>query len=97
MFREDRELLADLKRVCNDAGLFALEYMAGDLSIEAEEAYALRLIDVGERLLGHAKSRKGLVLDGAPTQLVIEAPFVRVEHTVHELPPGNKPGDDNGS
>jgi len=46
MFREDRELLADLKRVCNDAGLFALEYMAGDLSIEAEDAYARRLIDI---------------------------------------------------
>ena len=94
MLREDRELLADLKRVCNEAGTFALEYMAGDQSIAAEEAYALRLIDVGERLFAHVKSRKRLVLDGEPTQLVFEAEFVRVDYDVRELPPGSEPGDD---
>jgi hypothetical protein len=92
MLREDRELLADLKRVCNDAGLFALEYLAGDLTIEAEESYALRLFDIGERLLAHARRRKGLVLDGAPTSLVLDAPFVRVDD-VRELPPGSQPDD----
>ena len=92
MFREDRELLADLKRVCNDAGLFALEYMGGDLSVDAEEAYAVRLIDIGERLLAHAGDRKGLVLNGEPMPLVIDAPFVRVDD-VRELPPGNRPDD----
>jgi hypothetical protein len=92
MLREDRELLADLKRVCNEAGVFALEYMAGDLSIETEESYALRLFDIGERLLAHARRRKGLVLDGEPTPLVIDAPFVRLDD-VRELPPGNRPDD----
>lgn len=93
MLREDRELLADLKRVCNDAGLFALEYMARGLSIDDEETYALRLIDVGERLLAHARGRKGLVLDGEPTPLVIDAPFVRLEE-IRELPPGSTPYSD---
>jgi len=86
MLREDRELLADLKRICNEAGLFALEYMAGDLSISAREAYALRLIDIGE--LAHAKGRKGLMLDDEATHLVIDAVFVRMDD-VRELPPGN--------
>ena len=95
MLREDRELLTDLKRVCNDAGLFVLEYMAGDLSIEAEESYTLRLVDVAERLLAHARRRKGLVLDGDPTPLVIDAPFVRVDD-MRELPPGSQP-DGHGS
>lgn len=99
MLREDRELLADLRRACLHAPQFALEYMAGHVSIEVEEAYALSLIDIGERLLAHAKGRKGLVFDREPTQLVIEAPFVRVElepGTV-ELPPGSAPSDGNGS
>jgi len=51
MLREDRELLTDLSRACTHAPQFALQYMAGDLSIEGEEAYALQLIDLGERLL----------------------------------------------
>jgi len=89
MLPEDRELLTDLKRACNQAGQFALEYMAGDLSIEAEEAYALRLIDIGERLLAHAKNCKGLVLDGEPTELVIDAEFVRVDYEPRGLPPGS--------
>ena len=93
MLRADRELLTDLKRICNDAGLFALEYMAGDLSIAAEEAYALRLIDLGERLLLHAKRRKGLVLDGESSPLVIEPEFVREEYELRELPPGSAPDD----
>ena len=88
MLREDRELLAELKRACNHAGVFALEYMAGELSIAAEEAYALRLIDIAERLLAHAKGRKGLVLDGEPTPLVIEANAVVVDHEAPESPPG---------
>jgi len=77
MLREDRELLVDLKRACNQAAQFALAYLAGDLSIEAEEAYALRLIHIGERLLKHAEIRKGVVLDGEPTQFVIDADCVQ--------------------
>jgi len=92
MFREDRELLCDLKRACNEAGQFALEYLADELSIEAEEAYAFRLINIAERLLSHAKGRKGLVLDGEPARLVIDAESVRVGYEVHELPRGRQPG-----
>ena len=88
MFREDRELLAGLKRVCNDAGLFALEYMASDLSIEAEEAYALRLVDLGERLLTHAKKRKGLVLDGEALPNDIQnTTGLRHDTAPHHAPP----------
>lgn len=58
MLHEDRELLTELKRACNQAGQFTLEYMSGGLTIEAEEAYALRLIDIAERLLAHATTAK---------------------------------------
>jgi hypothetical protein len=91
MLREDLELLTDLKRACNQAGQFALEYLAGDLSIEMEEAYALRLIHVGERLLAHVKRRKGLVLDSEPAPLAIDVEFVRVDDDVRALPPGSQP------
>lgn len=89
MLPEDLELLTHLKRICNSAGPFALEYMAGDLSIAAEEAYARRLIEVGERLLTHAHSRKNLVLEAEPTLFVLEAEPMYVDHEVRELPPGN--------
>jgi len=92
VLREDRELLTDLKRVCNRAGQFALEYLADDLSTEAEEAYALRLIDIGERLLDRAKNRKGFDRDGEPTRFVVDAEVVRVEYEPRELPPGSEPG-----
>jgi|SRR5215470_697795 len=92
MLREDRELLCDLKRACNEAGQFALAYLAGTLSAEAEEAYALRLVNIAERLLAHAKSRQGFVLDGEPTRLIIDAESVRVGYAVRELPPGRQPG-----
>src|SRR5215216_6563217 len=68
MTRDGLELLTALKRVCNEAGLFALEYMAGDLLVETEKAYARRMIDIGERLLTHAQSRNGFVLNGEPSQ-----------------------------
>ena len=72
MLREERELLADLKRLCNDASVFALEFMAGDLSIVAEEAYAHRLVDVAEMMMHHANARKRLVIDGHATPLAIQ-------------------------
>lgn len=50
MNREELELLTNLKRVCNQAPEFALEFMAGDLSVEVEIAYAHRLVDVAETL-----------------------------------------------
>ena len=93
MLREDRELLADLKRVCNYASQFALEFMAGELSVAAEEVYASRLIDIAERMLLHAKARKGLVLHDEPTPLILDAEFVRVEYHVPELPSVSTSGD----
>ena len=96
MLREDRELLIDLKRACNRAGQFALAYLSGDLSTEAEEAYAHRLIDISERLLDRAKSRKGFDHDGEPTRFVVDAEFVCVELEPRELPPGNEPETGSG-
>jgi len=72
MFREDRELLADLMRVGQHAPQFALEFMAGDLSVEAEIAYAHRLVDVAEAIMRHARARRHLMIDGAPTSFTIE-------------------------
>ena len=92
MTRDEGELLGDLEWVCEQARLFAAEFQTGDLSIDAEEAYALRLIDVAERLLGHAKDRKGPMINGEPTPLVIDAGWVRVEEGLFELPPGSEPG-----
>ena len=94
MVREDRELLADLKRVCNQAGQFALAFIGGELSVEAEEAYAYALDDLAERILRHARARNGLVLNGEATSLVIEAGWVRVEPERLELPPGCASGHD---
>jgi len=55
--QEEEGLLADLNRVFNQQELFALELTSGELSTIAEEAYAWRLIDVGEQLLRHARNR----------------------------------------
>lgn len=54
----ESELLADLTRGCQQRELFALEFQTGQLSITEEEAYAWRLIDVGEELLRHARKRQ---------------------------------------
>jgi hypothetical protein len=61
MTPDERELLCDLKRVCNQAPEFALEFMSGGLSVEAEIAYAHRLVDVAEALMYHANTRKCIV------------------------------------
>ena len=92
MTREELLLMTDLMRVCRQADTFYLEFTDEALPIKTEEVYALQLIDLGERLLTHAKARKGLVLDGEPTQLVIDAEVVRVDYEPHELPPGREPG-----
>ena len=64
MLRSYRELLADLARVNTQVPQFVLEFMDGALSIEAEEAFAHRLVDVAEQLMNHAKARRRLVIDG---------------------------------
>jgi len=63
MLREDRELLTELKRLCNEAPQFALDFMAGALSIEDERTYGLRLADVADRILSHAQQRVYVVID----------------------------------
>ena len=88
MTREELLLMTDLMRVCSQAHTFCLEFADQAVSIDDEEAYALRLIDVADRLLEHAKARKGLDRDGQPTPLVIDAEFIRVENDIRELPPG---------
>jgi hypothetical protein len=93
MTREELELMAELKRICNQAPGFALAFMAEHLSIEAEETYALRLAGIGERLLAHAKRRKVWVINGEAIQFVIDAELVPVEREVRGLPPG-KPGNE---
>ena len=67
MLREERELLADLMRVSNQAPDFALEFVGGDMPVEIEETYAHRLVDVAELLLNHAKARRRLVINAQPT------------------------------
>jgi len=62
---DEHELLTDFKRVCEQAPLFVLEFTTGGLSVEAEEAYAFRLVDVAEELLRHAKNRKLAALEAA--------------------------------
>ena len=86
-------LLADLKRACNDAGRFALDYLAGALSIEAENSYASRLIDIGERLMAHAKSRQSLILEAGPgPQLIDPSDDVVVNPDFPTPLPGPAPG-----
>jgi hypothetical protein len=92
MTREELLLMTDLMRVCSQADVFYLEFTDEALSIEAEEGYALQLIDLGERLLSHAKGHKEVDNDGEPTPLVIDAEFVRVDYEPRGLPPGNEPG-----
>lgn len=84
MLRDDRELLADLKRICNAAGPFVLAFLAGDLSSEAEEDYASALVALGERLLAHARNRAGLVLEVQPAH-VLDAPVAPAEHEPRQL------------
>jgi hypothetical protein len=92
MTREELELMWELRRVCEQVPDFVLEFTDGAMSVTAEEAYGLQLIDLGERLLAHAKARKGLALDGEPTPLVIEAGYAHLQNgESSELPPGNEP------
>lgn len=86
MSREELELMTDLKRICNQAPEFALEFMAGSLSIEAELAYARRLIDVADALMHHANIRKYVVVEGQVTSAVIQAELCAVQ-------PGRENGD----
>ena len=52
---------------------FALEFMAGDLSVEEELAYAHRLVDVAQAIMIHANARKRLVINGQAIALAIES------------------------
>lgn len=80
MSRKELEVITDLKRVCNQAPEFALAFMAGNLSVDAEITYAHRLVDIAEALLHHANARKHVVIEGHITATVI-----RTE--LSEMPP----------
>jgi hypothetical protein len=92
MLREDRELLAELKRICNQAGQFALDFMAGGISDAAEAAYAQHLIAVGEGILLHAMRRKQITIDGVAIPLAIEAGPAQMEPGAGGLPSDHAPG-----
>ena len=55
---DERDLLADLRRVCGQVPLFAVEFTTGALSVDAEVAFADRLIDVAGGILLHAHARE---------------------------------------
>lgn len=57
MTPDEQQLVTDLKRVLSQVPQFVLEFTAGDLPVEAEKAYAYRLVDVAEELLRHARNR----------------------------------------
>lgn len=65
MTRDELELMWELKRVCNGVPGFVLEFMDGDLSAEAERAFANQLEDLAEQLVDHAKAKECLVFDGS--------------------------------
>lgn len=67
MTPDERDLLTDLKRACDQAPGFVLEFLSGDMPVDAEEAYAHRLVDVAEMLMLHARARKRLIIDSRPT------------------------------
>ena len=92
MTRDELELMWQLKRVCNEVPEFVLEFMSGDLSAEAERAFAYQLKDLAEQLVLHANARRGMTVDGQPTPLIIDADFVRVQSELPELLPGRTPG-----
>lgn len=93
MTHDELELLTDLKRLCNEAGQFALDFMAGTLSIQDEESYGLRLAEVAGQILVHARGRGQLVIEGQATVIDGLSGGVILEPGRRELPPGSWPGD----
>lgn len=57
VFLEERAVLGELKRLAKKAPDYIADFESGDLSIEDQNAYALRLLDTAERLMMHAKAR----------------------------------------
>jgi len=55
---DERGILDDLRRVSLQVPLFSLEFATGALSIDAEVAFAHRLIDVADGILLHTHARK---------------------------------------
>ena len=55
---DDRDIMADLRRACGQVPLFTMEFTTGGLSVDAETAFAHRLIDVAEGILLHAEARR---------------------------------------
>ena len=94
MLREHRELPTELKRLCNEALRFALDYMAGTLSVSDEEAYGLRLAEVAGRILIHATVRAQLVVEGQLVVIDGTTGAVLLQPERRSLPPdGRQPTD----
>ena len=74
MLREERKLLLDLKRICEQVPNFALEFMGGDMPPEAEVAFAHKLVGVAEQLMHHARAKERVVLDGQAAVIEAEPP-----------------------
>jgi len=55
---DERGILADLRRVHGQVPLFVVEFTTGGLSVDAEVAFARRLIDVADGILLHADARR---------------------------------------
>ena len=55
---DERGILADLWRVYGQVPLFAMEFTTGGLSVDAEVAFAHRLIDVADGILLHVDARR---------------------------------------
>ena len=89
MTREEMLVLAELKRLCNEAPAFALGFPDGTLPVADEYAFGFRLLDLAHGVLLHAQERTALdaaagsrghgpaELPGSPRQL---APRTVIEH-----------------
>ena len=71
-----------------------MAFMAGALSIAAEEAYGLRLADVAGQILMHAQNREGIVIEGESVPLVLDGSAATTRPQPHELLPGRGPNGD---
>lgn len=62
MIRADRELLADLARMNSDVAPLAMRIIDSTVTVEEQQMFADRLIELGTRLNHRARQR--VVIDG---------------------------------
>ncbi|MGH3669995.1 MAG: hypothetical protein ACRDSH_05090 [Pseudonocardiaceae bacterium] len=61
MIRADRELLADLARMNSDVAPLAMRIIESTATVEEQQTFAYRLIELGVRL--NNRARQALVID----------------------------------